>query len=336
MKGARDRFFRRVPGGRFVDATAAAGLEDRAVAFGFAVRAGDYDGDGDQDLYVANDSDANYLFRNEGGGRFREMALFAGAAYNANGSAQASMGVSAGDIDGDALLDIFVTNFAEDHCTLYRGLPGGIFVDETSSLGLQQTTWMQLSWGCVLADLDSDGDLDLAIAGGHIYPQVDAHPEVGHTYIQKPLLLENRRGRFFDASANGGPGFDVPICGRGLAAGDYDNDGDLDLVITRLDASPVLLRNDGPQGAWLIVAFEDARGVIPVPGASVQVTAGGRTQRRDAAVGDSYLSTHDPRLHFGLGEATKAEEVRVRWPDGTVTVELDVPARRILRVRKGG
>jgi hypothetical protein len=333
LTGEPDVFFR-AEGGRFTDATAEAGLQDRALAFGFAVRAADFDGDGDTDIYVANDSDANYLYRNEGKGVFREVGVWSGCALDGGGAAQASMGVAAGDIDGDGVLDIHVTNFAEDQSTLYRGLGEAMFEDATAAAGLKEPTYMPLTWGTVMADLDADGDLDIAEAAGHIYPQVDEHPAQGQTYGQRNLLLENRGGKFTDVAASAGPGFEPALAGRGLAAGDIDNDGDIDLLVTRLDAPPALLRNEGPQGAWLIVQFEDARGPISVPGAKVTVSAGGRKLFRDACAGESYSSTSDPRPHFGLGETERADTVEIRWPGGAVTVLKDVPARQILRVRR--
>ena len=335
LPGAADHFFRSDGGGRFVDATAAAGLEDRGLAYGFAGRAADFDGDGDISLYVANDSDPNYLYRNEGNGTFKEVGVWSGCALDANGAAQASMGLAAGDIDGDGLLDIFVTNFSQDFSTLYRGLGGGLFEDASEETGVGPATYRPMSWGTALADFDNDGDLDLVVANGHIYPQIDRHPEIVGTFGQKNLLMENRAGRFVDVTAEAGPGFETEHSSRGLAVGDYDNDGDLDILITALDAPPILLRNDSPGGSWITVVCVIPGGpAIPI-GAVVTVTAGGRTQRRDIASGDSYMSSHDPRPHFGLGAAETVDRVDVRWPDGTHTVRTNVPARRFLEVRKG-
>ena len=334
LKGAPDHFFRSDGGRRFVDATVEAGLEDRGLAYGFAVRAADYDDDGDLDLYVANDSDPNYLYRNEGNGTFREIGVWSGCALDANGAAQASMGIAVGDVSGDGLPDIFVTNFAEDFSTLYRGLGNGLFEDASEETGVGPITYKPMSWGAAFADFDNDGDLDLVVANGHIYPQIDRHPEVVGTFKQKNLLLENRGGTFHDVTASAGPGFEADNSGRGLAIGDYDNDGDLDILITSLDAPPALLRNDGAGGSWLEVICETPGGpAIPI-GASVTVTAAGRAQRRDVASGDSYMSSHDPRLHFGLGGAERVEKIDVRWPDGTHSIRENVPARQAITIRK--
>ena len=339
LKGAPDHYFRNDGHGHFSDATAEAGLTDRALGFGFAVRAVDIDGDGDLDLYVANDSDANYLYRNDGRGVFTEIGTWAGCALDEKGASQASMGVAVGDANGDGRLDLFVTNFAEDFATLYGGAVGGVFEDISRESGIGPMTYKALKWGTVLADLDNDGDLDVVVANGHIYPQVDQHPEFGMAYAQRNLLAENlgpgRAPLFRDVTAEAGAGFEQKASYRGLAVGDFDNDGDLDLLFTRLDGPPVLLRNDGPQGSWLTVVPEDAHGVSSPIGTTVTVTAAGRTEWRDIAAGDSYMSTHDPRPHFGLGQAEIVDVVDVRWPDGTHTIRKRVNARQFLHVKQG-
>jgi hypothetical protein len=338
LKGAPDRFFRNVGGGRFQEATEEAGFTDQAVGFGFAVRAADYDGDGDTDVYVANDSDPNYLYRNEGGGQFKEVATWSGCALDENGAAQASMGLAVGDVDGDLVLDLFTTNFSEDFSTLYRGLGDGLFEDVSRASGVGPTTYRPLSWGTAFADLDNDADLDLVVMNGHIYPQIDRHPHLIGTYAQRNLLLENqsRPGvlSFRDATDEAGPGFAPASSSRGLAVSDFDDDGRVDLLVTSLDGPPRLLRNEGPPRSWLTVVARDERGGTSPIGAVITVRAGGRSQVRDVAAGDSFLGTHDPRAHFGLGEAESVDEVVVRWPDGTKTVRRTVSARQKLVVDK--
>ncbi len=341
LKGAPDHYFRN-DGGRFVDATAEAGMEDKALAFGFSVRAADFDGDGDPDVYVANDSDPNYLYRNDGKGRFTELATWTGAALDENGAAQAGMGLAVGDVTGDGRLDIFVNNFAEDFSTLYRQLPGALWEDVSKKSGIGPATYRTLAWGASFSDLDNDGDLEVLVMNGHIYPQIDRHPELIGTYAQRNLLLDNRGPlgadavpQFVDVSDSAGPGWQQVLPHRGLAVADYDDDGDLDLLITSLDAPPTLLRNDSKVGAWLEVTLEDAKGGIQPIGAEVRVKAGGRTYWRDVASGDSYMSTHDPRPHFGLGDAAVVDEVEVRWPDGARSLRRNVAVRQNLRIRKG-
>ena len=332
LPGARDYYFASESGRKFTDATEKAGFQDRALAFGFGVWAGDTDGDGDDDVFVANDSDANYLYRNEGGGVFKETGLWSGCAFSASGLSQASMGIASGDVTGDGLLDLFVTNFSEDYSTLYRAVGGGLFEDVTAASGVKEPTYMPMSWGTAFADLDNDGDLDIVIANGHIYPQVDAHPEHREVYRQRCLLLENQEGHFIDATPAAGPGFESTGAYRGLAIGDYDDDGDLDILRTSLDAPPSLLRNESSGGSWITLALRGRWGSV---GATASVTAGGKTQRREVTAGDSFLSSHDPRLHFGLGAAEVIDRIEVRWADGTKTVREKVAPRQILKLEPG-
>ncbi len=334
LTGARDHFFLSDGKGGFVEATDRAGLTDRGRGYGFGVRAGDFDGDGDIDLYVANDSDANYYYRNRGDGTFEETGLWNGSAFDGDGNAQAGMGIATGDVDGDGIVDLFVTNFSEDFSTLYRGLGEGLYQDSSIPSGVGKPTYSLLSWGSAMADLDNDGDLDLTIANGHIYPQVDRFPEIGQSYRQKNSLLENAgKGVFADVSDKAGAGFDIALVSRGLAVGDFDNDGDLDLLFTNLNALPTLLRNDSPGGNWLTVVCRSGPDGAPPIGTIVRVAWSGGEATRDVASGDSFLSTHDPRPHFGLGRATEADWVEVRWPDGTRTKMEHVPANQFLQVR---
>jgi hypothetical protein len=245
------------------------------------------------------------------------------------------MGVAVGDADNDGFLDIVVTNFSEDFSTMYRGDGGGFFDDVSSATGVGESTYASLSWGTTLADLDNDGDQDLVIANGHIYPQVDTHPEFELTYAQRNQLLENDgTGQFRDVTDRAGPGFAQLRSSRGLAAGDYDNDGDLDLLVTHLDEPPSLLRNDSGGGAWLAVALEAPPGDGTVIGAEVRLRIGDRTLIRDRASGGSFLSVHDPRLHFGLGQATRIDALVVRWPDGNRTELRDLGVDQLITVRK--
>jgi hypothetical protein len=267
------------------------------------------------------------------------VATWSGAALDENGAAQASMGLAVGDVDGDGVLDLFTTNFSEDFSTLYRGLGDGLFEDVSKRSGVGPATFRPLSWGTAFADLDNDGDLDLIVANGHIYPQIDRHPELIGTYAQRNLLLENRSTPgaplFADVTAEAGRGFELLRSNRGVAVGDFDNDGALDILISSLDSPPTLLHNESPKGSWLTVVCEGDRGGLGPVGTVVTIRAGGRTQRRDIAAGDSFLSTHDPRPHFGLGASETVDEVDVRWPDGSHTVRRNVAARQFLRVRKG-
>ncbi len=263
------------------------------------------------------------------------MGLWTGAAFDANGAAQAGMGVAVGDADGDGNLDVFVTNFSEDFSTLYKGLVSGFFEDASIAAGVGEPTFIPLSWGTVFADLDNDTDLDLVIANGHIYPQVDRHRQFGLSYRQANLLLENiGTGRFVNATGRAGPGFALLKASRGLAAGDYDNDGDLDLLVTNLDEPPTLLRNDSSTGSWLTLLCQTPPGSGTVIGTRVVVTVGRKKMMRDIASGGSYLSVHDARVHFGLGLARTVDRIEVRWPDGGLSVLEDVAGNQIIKVVK--
>lgn len=336
LEGAPDHFFLSDGKGHFRDATEAAGVVDKTLGFGFAVQASDLDLDGDLDIYVANDSDPNYMYRNEGNGTFTEVGLWTGTALDANGAAQAGMGLAVGDVDGDGLPDIVVDNFSEDFTVLYRGLGDGFFEDVTENAGIGNPTFRSLSWGAVLADLDNDTDLDLVIANGHIYPQVDRHPDLGFSYKQKnQIFLNDGSGRFSEVTAKAGPGFDLIQCSRAALAADYDNDGDLDLVFTNLDDPPTLLRNDSPSpGNWLSITCEAPSRAVPLVGTDVRLWIGDKMLRREISSSSSYVSAPDQRVHFGLGKAKSIDKIEVRWTDGTQTVLENVPANQFLTVRK--
>ena len=204
-EGAENRFFENLGGGRFRDATAAFGLVDAGKFYSFGVEALDVDGDADLDLYVANDSNPNYLYLNDGKGRFQEVGLWSGAALDAGGNAQGGMGVGAGDTDGDGDPELLVTNFWSDATTLYRNEGEALFTDVARATGVAEPSFMPLEWGTTLSDLDLDGDLDMVIANGHIYPQADNVPAAGPGYKQRNLLLANERGQFTDVTSAAGP-----------------------------------------------------------------------------------------------------------------------------------
>jgi hypothetical protein len=280
---------------------------------------GDVDNDGDQDVYVANDSVTNSLWRNNGDGTFRDAGVISLAGLNADGRAQAGMGTDLGDFDGDGWLDIVVTNFSHDTNTLYRNLQGKFFADETSKTGLG-VTQLALSWGCGFRDFDNDGDLDLFIANGHVYPQVDGY-DMGTRFRQRNHLFVNEGGRFSEAGADAGPGLLIERSFRGAAFGDYDNDGDVDVFVTALNGEGLLLRNDtSGSGHWLELSVAGGRSNRDGVGTRVVVVSGGTRRVLERTSGGSYLSTSDPRLHVGLGAAQQVERVEVTWPDGTKTV----------------
>ncbi len=331
LEGLANRFFENTGEDgdrRFVETTEAAGLEDVGLFYTFAMAALDLDGDLDLDIYAANDSNPNYIYRNDGG-RFEEVGLWSGAALDAKGNAQAGMGLAAGDLDSDGNVDLLVTNFAQDQSTFYRNLGDFLFEDISVDLGVAQPTYSSLSWGPELVDFDHDGDLDLFVANGHIYPQADrAPPTAGTSFRQTNLLLENTGGGFVDASSRAGAGLTVQESSRGVAAGDVDHDGDVDLAIWNTDAPPSLLRNESAgAGGWLLVDAPRAM--------RAQVETGGKTFFRHRVIGGSYVSVDDQRLHFGLGSAERVDRLELFWPNGRRTVMSGLPVDVRLSVYPG-
>ncbi len=327
LEGEANRFFENSGDGTFHEATEVAGLTDAGLYYSFAVAAVDLDLDLDLDIYVANDSNPNYIYANDGAGRFEEEGLWSGAALDRKGVAQAGMGLALGDVDGNLLPDVFVSNFANDQCTLYLNLGHLLFEDATKELGLFEVTYAPLSWGTAFADFDLDGDLDLFVANGHIYPQADHTPAAKTSYRQTNLLLEFRDDRFVDVSAAAGSGMAIAASSRGTAVGDIDADGDLDLVVTNIDAPPNVLRNDSsPRGAWLMVGAPGAARVV--------VDCGDRRLTRDFVAGGSYASVSDWRFHFGLGDVERVDQVTVIWFDGAESVRRGVDANQILMISR--
>ena len=280
--------------GQFRDVTLETGIIHKGRGLGVAFS--DYDLDGDTDIYVANDGTMNFLYQNQGN-RFAEVGLYAGGRYNEDGLAEAGMGVEFGDWDNDGLQDIFVTNFAQETNTLYGNDGQGQFYDITQRAGLAEWSYKPLGFGTNFFDYDNDGDLDLFVANGHVMDKItQVHPD--HAYPQPNQVLCNQRGtRFVDVSLKLGPALTAAAVSRASATADYDNDGDLDLLVTNVAAAPNLLRNDGGNRQhWLTIRLEAL-------GTRVAVTASGQRQVKEHQSGGSYLVSSDPRLHFGLGEA---------------------------------
>jgi len=317
----------------FSDVTRQSGLWLVNPRYALGLATGDFDNDGDQDLYIANDSLQNSLWQNRGDGTFVDVGVGSLAGLNAAGKPQAGMGTYFGDYTGDGWLDIIVTNFAEDLNTLYRNMNGKFFMDDSLLSGTGMTR-MNLSWGTGFCDFDHDGDSDLFIANGHIYPQVADH-QVGTEYHQHNHLFVNEGGRFTERSKDAGPAFEIERSFRSAAFGDYDNDGDVDVLVTSLDDAPLLMRNDGPTAHYLQIRLIGSKSNRDAVGARVILVAGGKGQLRERTGGGSYLAAHDPRLHFGLGQATRAEMIEVRWPSGHKEVFRDVAGDRTITIVEG-
>jgi len=329
LKGEQDRLFQNNGDGTFTDVSARAGVADPAGFYGFGVAFFDFDDDGRLDLFVANDSTPNYLYRNQGDGTFKDVSYTSGAALDETGREQAHMGVAIGDYDSDGRDDIHVTNFADDSNVLYHNDGSGLFSDVSYAAGIGRPSVPFLGWGTSFLDYDNDGRLDLFVVNGHVYPLVDRF-EWNTSYRQRPLLFRNVKGRFVEVGGSAGPAMAVAWPSRGLAVGDVDNDGDLDLLINNIEEAPALLRNDGGHraGHWLNVrlvgdpARKCPRDAI---GSVVFCSANGVRMRGEVASGRSQISHSDLRVHFGVGAATRVDRLEVRWANGP-TVSYDVPA----------
>ncbi len=319
-------------GGTFVDVTKQAGFTDRDGR-GLGVLANDLDGDGKVDLYVANDTTANYLFRNLGNFRFEEVAAESGASANGNGGFQAGMGVAAGDLDGDGLPDLLVTNFYNESTSFFHNLGSGQFSDQTGPSGIGAASRYLLGFGVAALDVDNDGKLDIWTANGHVN---DGRPQ--YPWMMPMQLLRNRGdGRFQDVSARSGPAFGPEFLGRALAAGDLDNDGRLDAVMVPQNAPLVLAHNESESGHFLTLRLEGRPPGSPrdAVGAVVTVKAGGRTVVAPRVGGSSYQSAPDPRVHVGLGDANMIESIDVRWPSGRVDRYPSLKADAGYLIREG-
>ena len=332
LPGASDIFYRNDQG-RFVDVSDDAGVSAPKL-HGFQAIAFDHDVDGSMDVYVANDSQHNFLWRNRGDGTFEERGERSGSARSRSGAEQAGMGVALGDIHGDGWLDLAVTNFSEDYTTLYAGEPGGFFRDTTHRAGIATPTMATLGWSARFEDFDLDGHLDLFLANGHVYPQVDLF-DLGTRYRQLNQVFRNEgTGRFRSVATAGGLG--IKACSRGAAFGDIDGDGDIDVLVSNLDSSPTLLVNESRRaGEWIRFRLVGSGGNRDAIGARIEVTVGGRTQVRVAGAGSGFLSSSDPRLHIGLGAGERVEGVVVRWSNGEEDEFTDLAPGRTYRLSPG-
>ncbi len=334
MLGESDLLFHNRGDGTFEEVSKKAGVDDANKYYGLGVIWGDYDNDGWPDLYVANDSGPNYLYRNKHDGTFEEVGMLSGAAVSDDGSERGNMGVDWGDYLHEGRLSMFVTTFTEQPDSLYRNLGQQGFAEVSYAARLAKPTYLPVGWGTGFFDMDNDGWLDLFIANGHVYPQMDLVP--GAPPYREPMLLfrNNRDGTFEDVSSVLAT---IPNASRrGAAFGDLNNDGNVDIVVMGTGEPPTLLLNQGAnknhRAMFKLIGTKSNKMAI---GARMTVKAGKLTQLSEVRGGGSYLSQNDPRLHFGLGAETKMDEIEIKWPSGKVEVLHDVPADFIYTITEG-
>ncbi len=336
MKGSGDILYRNQGDGTFADVTAEARVVDQDKLYGMGVIGGDYDRDGDVDIYVANDTGANFLYQNQGDGTFADIGWMIGAAYGESGEAQGCMGIAYGDYDNDLYQDILVTNFWEQTNTLYHNDRGTFFSDLSFDAGVGKESFQFLAWGTEFFDYDNDGDKDLFVANGHLFPQLD-RANLGTSYAQTNQLFENLGdGTFVEVSQISGEGLKIKKVSRGAAFGDYDDDGDLDIFVLNINDRPTLLRNDGGnENNWLMVKTIGTESNRDGIGARIEVHSGGLTQSTEIRSGASYLSHNDLRAHFGLGQREAIDSLVVRWPSGLEERFANLSANRLVVLQEG-
>ena len=336
LPGGQDVLYRNQGDGTFVDVTREAKVVERERLYGMGVVWTDLDKDGWLDLYVANDTQANYLYRNLGNGTFREVGLESGVAVGQNGGPQGSMGVAIGDYNRDGRPDIFVTNYADQYHTLYRQDRSFFFTDVSFGSRIAAASFPFVGWGVDFVDFDNDSWPDLLAVNSHVYPQIE-QPPVSVPYRQRCLLYRNNGDETFtETTSRFGDPLMKKQTSRGAAFGDIDNDGDVDVIINNLDDGPMLLRNDGGNRShWLLVRTRGTQSNRAGIGARVKVVTSDGAQEQEVRSGSSYLSQNDLRLHFGLGKETQVREVEVHWPSGSIDHLQDVQADQILTIQEG-
>ena len=340
LAGGKNILYRNNGNGTFTDVSESAGITQANGTYGLGVLAVDYNNDGWPDIYVANDSAASAVYQNQKNGKFVDVGIDVGAALSSDGKPQAGMGITAGDYDRDGNLDLFKTNFSGDTHSLYHNRGNGNFEDRTFEAGLGVNT-RYLGWGCGFFDMDNDGWLDIIACNGHVYPEVERLTTTEAGYPQRKLLYRNlRNGRFEDVSIKAGPALNTPSAARGCAFGDFDNDGDIDLLVSTINGPPELIRCDSHSGNnWLkvrTIGTKSNRSGIGARLKCVVKTEAGELQMIDEVhSGGSYLSQSDLRVHFGLGKAQRVELLEIRWPGGQVDTLKNLDVNRLVYVKEG-
>jgi len=330
-----DDLYRNNGDGTFTNVSESSGVGQHA-GWGMGMVCADYDNDGDTDVFIANDVAENFLFQNDGMGKFEDAALMAGFAYDLHGDRQGSMGVDCGDYDNDGWFDFYVTSYQDQLATLYRNLGDGMFEDVTMLTGAGAGTLPHVTWGNSFVDFDNDGDRDLFVVCGHLQDNVEQYDDTKSYLARNILLMNTGDGKFVDISDRAGDGMKVKLSGRGAAFDDLDNDGDVDVVVLNSRREPTVLRNDSPSnGHWLQVQLRGVKTNRDGVGAHVKVVAGGLTLVDEVHSGRGYQSHYGMRLHFGLGNRDKVDRIEVKWIGGGVDVFTDIPADQLLTLVEG-
>ncbi|HEY6122195.1 MAG TPA: CRTAC1 family protein [Pyrinomonadaceae bacterium] len=334
LTGGINMLYHNEGNGKFTDVSEKAGITKTNGTYGLGVLTADFDNDGWPDIYVANDSAPAALYHNNKNGTFTDIGIEAGCALSIDGKPQAGMGVTAGDYDRDGWLDIFKTNFAGDTSSLYHNTARGIFEDVTFSAGLGlNTRW--LGWGCGFIDIDNDGWPDIFLVNGHVYPEVEKlGTETG--YAQRKVLYQNlHNGRFTDVSAIAGEVVMEPNASRGCAFGDYDNDGDVDVLINSVNALPQLFKAESSnQNNWITIKTIGVKSNRSGIGARIKCITEDGSQIDEVRSGGSYYSQNDLRIHFGLGKNQRVKTIEIQWPSGQVDTLNNIAANQIIIVKE--
>jgi hypothetical protein len=341
LNGGKNILYHNNGNGTFIDVSEASGITKANGTFGLGVLTADLDNDGWSEIYVANDSTPSALYKNKKNGQFEDIGIDAGCALSADGKPQAGMGIAAADYDLDGNLDIVKTNFAGDTPSLYHNLGGGNFEDATFTGGLGAHTQF-LGWGCGFFDFDNDGWPDILICNGHVYPEVE-QLQTDAGYAQRKLLYRNQRnGHFEDISLKAGLGISTPSAARGCAFGDFDNDGDIDVVVNTINGFPQLLRCDSElSNNWIKVRTMGTKSNRSGIGARIKCVTHATGESKpheqidEVRSGGSYISQNDLRVHFGIGKAEKVELLEIRWPSGQIDTLKDIKSNQLIFVKEG-
>ena len=336
LKGAGDSLFHNNGDGTFTNVAKSAGVDDSRGFYGLGVVFADFNNTGRPDIFIADDSTPNYFYKNLGDGKFSDIALESGTAVNEDGSEQANMGIAIGDYNHTGRPSLYVTEFTDEPNTLFRNDGDWNFEDVSYKAGVALPSLKWVKWGDAFVDLDNDGWLDLFAVSGHVYPQMEPVPSAGGYAQPKVLQMNQGDGTFCDGAAQAGPALTEKRVSRGVAVGDLFNDGNMDLIVEDLDASPMLLRNHGIVGRhWVSFELAGTKSNRAGIGARIKIVGGGMTQTDEVHSGGSYLSQNDLRIHFGLNTATKIDSVEIRWPSGTVDTMKDLQADKFYSVLEG-